>query len=97
MTTQYAEQVVQAAHVVHDEVWFRYWREGKRELRPDQVINSIRQVRVKARINEDEMPAELLGLLRESRSAADEKGMIKLVELIQALKMVFLPSRPGAA
>lgn len=68
MTVQYAEAVVTASHVVHDEVWFRHWREGQLELRPDLVIDAIRQVRVKARINEDELPQELAVRVASSSS-----------------------------
>lgn len=96
MSVQHAEAVVTAAHRVHDEVWFRHWREGKTELRPSQVIDSIRDVRVKARVNEEELPSELLKLLAAARSASGEKQMIQLVHLIVALKLVFLPPRAEA-
>ena len=91
MTVQYAEAVVTASHVVHDEVWFRHWREGQLELRPNLVIDAIRQVRVKARINEDELPQELYVLLQAARSARGEHDTVPLSELITALKTVFLP------
>lgn len=94
MTVQHDEVLVTAAHKVHDEMWFRYWREGKTELSPNQVIDAIRDVRVKARIDEDSLPEELQKLLKESRDTKGEHGMIRLVRLIESLKQVFLPPRP---
>ncbi len=91
MSVQHAEAVIAATHKVHDEVWFRYWREGKKELTPRQVIDLIRDVRVKARIDEDALPEELLELLAAARIARGEKGTIRLAKLIEALKLVYLP------
>ena len=71
MSVQHAEAVIAATHKVHDEVWFRYWREGKKELTPRQVIDLIRDVRVKARIDEDALPEELLELLAAARIARE--------------------------
>lgn len=93
MTVQHDEAVVTAARLVHDEAWFRYWREGKTELRPNQVIDSIRAVRVRARIQEDSLPEELQKLLKEARDIKGEHGMISLASLIGSLKKVFLPPR----
>ena len=96
MTVHHAEAVVTAGRKVHDQVWSNYWREGKTELRPDQVINLIRDVRVTAHITEERLPTELLLLLAQARTAQEENGsMVSLAKLIEALKLVFLPPRPG--
>ena len=94
MTVRHDEALVTAAHAVHDEVWYRHWREGKTELRPTQVIDAIGEVRVKARIDEVALPEELQRLLKEARDTKGEHGMIRLVRLIESLKQVFLPPRP---
>ncbi len=91
MTVRYAEAVVAASHVVHDQVWFRHWREGQRELRPSVVIDVIRQVRVRARINEEDLPKELYVLLQAARCARGEHATVPLFELVMALRAVYSP------
>lgn len=93
MTVQHDEAVVTAAHMIHDEMWFRHWREGKTELRPAQVIDAIRSIRIKARVDESALPKELQDLLKEARKLKGEHGMVPLVRLIESLKRVFLPPR----
>ena len=95
MSVQHLEAGVVATHKVHDEVWVRYWREGKGELTPDQFINFIVAVRVKAHIDEGDLPKGLLELLAAARTAKGEKGTIRLAKLIEALKQVYLPPRPA--
>ena len=91
MSVQHEEVIVSVVRAAHDEAWFRYWREGKTELRPRVVLDIIRKVRTRAGVDESKLPDELLELLKEARGAQGEHEMVRLVRLIETLKSVYLP------
>jgi len=95
MTVQHEEAIATAAHTVHDDAWFRYWKEGEKELNPDQVIDSIRKVRVGAHVKEEQLPSVVLELLKEARQAQHDHKVVRLARLIETLKVVYLPPRPS--
>jgi hypothetical protein len=91
MSVQHTEAVITAACTVHEEVWNKYWKNGMTELEPARVISSILKVRATAQVSEDDLPPELLSLLKEARYSAPDQRKIKLSRLIMALGDVFRP------
>ena len=90
MSVQYDPDVVRAVKTALSKVWYKHWREGKTELRASQVIDVIKSIRVDARVDESDLPDELLKLLKQAHQSKAERQTVKLYELIVALKAVFL-------